>query len=172
MRLSFAPFALAAVFANPALALAAPAAQALAIDIHADGARATQLPQYAAGVPIAIRVTVSGGGTVDGVTVSAAGPAETSVRMPLNRAADGSFGGTLSLQDPGSWRLHLTSHAGTVSPETAAVLLDVEPPTPSNAWQIGVAVGIVVFVVVGGTGFIALRRLAEGESGRPTARAA
>ena len=151
----------------------APAAdgQQLTITIHGDGARATQLPQYDPGSPIAITVS-STGGNVDAVIVSAAGPQGESIESNLTRAADGTFSGSVTLADEGSWQLRLTSRAGKASTVTTPILLDLEAPPPSNAWQIGLAVGLAIFIVIGVGGFFVLRRLVGTAPSTPGAHAA
>jgi hypothetical protein len=151
---------LAACLATAVPAGAAQSSQPLSITIHGDGAQATRLPEYDPSLPIAIRVTDTDPRTISELTVVARGPAGNSIRMPLTRDADGTYSGSLALSDPGPWSLHLTSRAGSLSTDTTPVLLAVQAPPPSNAPFIGVAVGAAIFIVIGGGGFLLLRRLA------------
>lgn len=172
MKGSLATFLLGLLLGSPFVASAAPAAQPLLINVHGDGARATQLPEYDPAAPIAVTVRETGGQAIDGVVVVASGPAGESVRATLVRTADGSFGGTLVLQDAGAWHLRLTSRMGRMSTDTTPVTLVVQPPPPSNAWLIGVSVGVVIFVAIGGTGFVFLRRTVAERSPSGQARVA
>jgi len=140
----------------PAVAAGAP--QPLSISVHGQGAQATLLPEYEPGAPIAVTVTNRGAQHLDALTVVASGPAGESIRMPLSRAADGTYTGSLALSDEGAWRLRLTSRAGSLSTDTTPISLAVQAPPPSNAWLTGVAVGAAVFLIVGGSGFFILRR--------------
>jgi hypothetical protein len=159
MKAALALLALGLTLTAPVSATAEPAAQPLSITFHGDGARATQLTQYDPSVPIAVNVRESGGLRVDRVSVTAAGPAGEALETPLNRVADGSFRGTVTLADPGAWTIHLKATIGKIRTETSPVTLDLEAPPPSNAWQVGLGVGAGVFIVIGGTGFFLLRRL-------------
>ncbi len=138
---------------------AAESVQPLAIVIHGDGAQATRLPEYDPRFPIAVRVSDTDQPSITALTVVATGPAGQAVRSALTRDTDGTFSGSITLADPGSWNLRLTSRSGSLSTDTTPVTLDVQAPPPSNAPAIGFAVGSAIFIVVGGGGFLLLRRI-------------
>lgn len=164
-------FALAAWFglANPATA-ASP--QPLTIRVHGDGAQATQLSQYDPAAPIALSVQPVGNAKLDAVAIEATGPAGETVRAPLVRDPRGQYVGIVTLADEGVWDVRLTSRVGAISTTTTPVRLAVVAPPPSNAWQIGLAVGAAVFIVLGGSGFLLLRRTVGERAAQPQARAA
>ncbi len=159
MKVAFASLLLL----TAALGASAGAAQTqrLEIVVHGDGARATQLPQYDAAAPIVVSVRDSGGQHADAVSVAASGPQGESVVADLTRADDGSFGGTVTLGDPGAWQVRLTSRLGATQTQTLPVTLSVIAVPPSNAWLTGLAVGAGIFAVIGIGGFLLLRRLLE-----------
>jgi hypothetical protein len=132
--------------------------QVLSISLHGDGARATQLSQYDPSVPLSVEVTDSGHARIDELAIVAQGPNGESLRTPLARGADSAYRGSLTLDDQGMWRVHLSSRVGTLRTDTTPVTLDVETPPPSNAWMTGLAVGAAVFLIVGLGGFFVLRR--------------
>jgi hypothetical protein len=146
---------------------AASDAQPLAISIDGAGARATALPAYDPALPIDLSVNAAGGMRVDDVTVVAAGPNGESVSLPLARTADGGFDGTLQLAEEGAWRLELSSRTGAIRTGTSPVTIEVTAPAPSFAWLVGLGVGVAIFVIIGGSGFVLLRRSAP-----PTAESA
>ncbi len=135
----------------------------LSIVVHGDGAQATKLPVYDPSAPLAVSVTSPGNPPLQALRVVAAGPSGQTIRLPLSRAADGSFRGQLTLADQGIWNVRLITQSGNVQTQTLPVELDVEAPPPSNAWQIGLAVGAGIFCVFGIGGFWLLRR---GSGGR------
>jgi hypothetical protein len=158
MKLLLAVLGLSLVAGAPALGQTA---QSLSISLHGDGAQATQLPQYDPAAPIAVHVMNGDGRPPDALTIVAVGPAGERLRAPLARAGDGTFSGTITLGDEGSWRVNLAASSGSVRTDTTPVTLDVEAPPPSNAWMIGLAVGAAIFLMVGGSGFLLLRRLGD-----------
>jgi hypothetical protein len=142
----------------PAGAGAETLSQSLSIVLHGDGAQATRLPSYDPAAPITMSVTDDDEQQIDALSVVAAGPNGASVKVPLIRSAGGAFSGTLKLSEQGMWSLRVISRSGPLSTGTTPVTLAVEAPPPSNAGWIGWAVGLGVFVVVGGGGFFILRR--------------
>jgi hypothetical protein len=148
----------------PALAATAAASQTLAMRVHGDGVQATHLPSYDPRVPIAVTVR-AGEKRMDALSLLAYSPAGRSLNVPLTRAADGLFAGSLSLPDEGRWRLQLASRNGTLRTLTAPVMLDVAAPPPSNTAPVGWAVGTAIFIAFGGGGFLLLRR--AGRQARP-----
>jgi hypothetical protein len=171
MKLVVAVLGLSLASAAPALAVTAPDPVPLAIRVEGDRAQATHLPAYDPSVPIAVTVTGTAK-TGDDLSVVASGPAGRSTHLPLARGADGAFTGMLSLSDPGTWRLQLAARNGTLRTLTSPVMLDVQLPPPSNAGSIGWAVGSTIFIVLGGGGFLVLRRLGARESPLELDRAA
>jgi hypothetical protein len=157
MKLLAAVLVLCLTSATPALAATGAAPQPLAIRVQGDSVQATHLPAYDPRLPITISVA-AGDKQTDELSVVAAGPAGQSLRVPLASGADGSFSGTLSLSDAGTWRLQLAARNGTLRTLTSPVVLDVASPPPSNAVPIGWAIGSVIFIVFGGGGFLSLRR--------------
>jgi hypothetical protein len=138
-------------------ALAAAPSQPLSIRVQGDGAQATRLAAYDPAVPIAITVTNSGA-HIDALSIVATGPAGESMRIPLSRIAGETFSGSLTLDDPGAWRLQLTSQTGALHTGMTPVPLNVAVPSPSDAAAVGFAVGAGMFIVIGGSGFLVLRR--------------
>jgi len=157
MKLLVAVLGLSLASAEPALAAPGPAPQPLALRVRAENVEATHLPSYDPQVPIAVNVSADDERT-DELSVVAAGPTGRLLRMPLARGTDGSFGGTMSLSDAGTWWLQLAARDGTLRTLTTPVALDVATPPPSNADAIGWAVGSAIFLVFGGGGFLVLRR--------------
>jgi hypothetical protein len=139
-------------------ALAAPAPQPLAISLTADRAQTTQLPAYDPSVPIRVSVRPLAAAHVAAVRIDATGPNGAALHVPLRRLSDGSFVGSLTLGDVGTWNVQLASRTGGLGTTTAAVALTVQAPPPSNAGLIGAAVGTSMFVFFGLGGFVVLRR--------------
>lgn len=152
------PLALALVFGCPLAVTAAAATQPLTIRVNGDGAQATRLAAYDPSVPIAVAVEETGAAKLDSITVEASGPVGESERAALGRGEDGIFRGTLALRDQGPWSLRLITRVGPMRTATTPVTLDVAAPPPSDAWEIGLAVGGLIFAIVGGGGFFILRR--------------
>jgi len=159
MKLLVAVLGLSLACAAPTLAATDSGPQPLALRVQADNVEATHLPSYDPRQPIAVIVTAARE-RADELSVVAAGPAGRSLSVPLTRDENGAFIGTLSLSDPGLWRLVLASRSGTLRTLTSPVMLDVKQPPHSNAGSIGWAVGSTIFVVFGGGGFLLLRRSA------------
>ena len=157
MKLVLAILGLWFLSASGALAQDALTAQPLSVSVRGDEVEATRLPAYVPDVPIAVTVRV-GPQHIDAISVAALGPAGETVSLPLARSSDGTFTGWLALREEGTWRLSLTSRAGSLSTNTTPVELDVHAPQPSNSGLIGLLVGGGIFVVVGGGGFWLLQR--------------
>jgi len=132
--------------------------QPLDIRLHGAGAQATRLASYDPHAPIAITVTEQDAQRLDELAVVAVGPAGETVRIPLTPAPDGAFTGTLELADEGTWQLRMSTRVGTLRTDTTPISLDVVAPPPSDAWLIGLGVGATIFIVIGGNGFVVLRR--------------
>jgi hypothetical protein len=144
------------VLANTAAALAQPPDQPLAITIAGPGASARRLEQYTAGQPIDVKVAASQG--IAGVTVRATSADGISQSLPLQAGANGSFQGSLTLATAGMWQIMLVTRSGGTSTETTPFTLDVRESSADMSWLVGVAVGSGVFALVGGCGFVFLRR--------------
>jgi hypothetical protein len=135
-------------------------AQLLSVSFRASGAQATQLPSYDPAQPIVVRVADTKTQHLDELAVLASGPSGESLRVALTPSGSGTFSGSLMLDDPGTWSVHLAARSGNLRTTTAPVAVTVEAPPPSDAWLVGLGVGATIFVVIGGAGFVLLRRLA------------
>jgi len=141
----------------PASAAAAP--QPLTIAIDDNGAHAHRLEHYTAGKTIAVDAAAPA--DVDGVTLSVTEPDGTLQTLPLTAAGPGHFTGSLTLPQTGSYEFQVaTSAAGQATP-TEPFSVDVEEQS-DTAWLVGLGVGSATFFLVGGVGFLALRRLPVG----------
>jgi len=157
MKLAVAVLGLSLASVAPAFAATGSAPQPLALRVRAENVEATHLPLYDPQTPIAVNVSAADKRT-DDLTVVAAGPTGRLLRIPLVRGTNGTFTGTLSLTDAGTWRLQLAARNGTLRTLTTPVALDLATPARSKAAAIGCAVGSAIFLVFGGGGFLLLRR--------------
>jgi hypothetical protein len=160
MKLVVAALGLCLASVSPALPATVADAQPLAVTVAGSSVRATHLPSYDPQIPIAVTVAAD---QARDLSLVASGPAGRSRLVPLAHAANGSFGGRMSLNEPGTWRLQVAVRDGSVHTRTSPVMLLVAPPPPSNAAPIGWAVGIGIFIIFGGSGFLLLRRRVPAE---------
>jgi hypothetical protein len=148
---------LALLSVAPPVALAANVQQPLAIIMHRDGAQATRLPSC--DPTAAISVTIQDvGSPADAITIVAVGPTGHRLERLLQRTTGETFRGTLTLEEEGTWSLHLISTYKSTSTTTTAITVEVQNPPPTYAWQIGLGVGSAIFLIVGMPGFILLDR--------------
>jgi hypothetical protein len=159
MKLLVALLGLWLAAAIPAGAAQDAGTQPLSIGVHGDGAQATQLPTYDPNLPIAISVSNRDGQRVDALTVAAVGPSGQTANVPLLRTPDGTFTGSVTLPSEGTWRLRLFSRTGPLSTGTTPIALELKAPPPLYAGLVGWAVGSGIFIILGGGGFLLLRRI-------------
>jgi len=138
----------------PALAVAT---QPLMISIDGDGAHARRLDAYRNDESISVDAAAPA--DIDAVTLTVTDPDGALQTLPLAPAGPGHFTGTITLPDAGSYQfLVAPSVAGAATP-TEPFTVDVEERS-DRPWLVGVGVGTATFVLFGGLGFFALRRLA------------
>jgi hypothetical protein len=147
----------------PVIARAAsPAPQPLTIAIDENGAHARRLEHYVAGQTIDVDAASAAG--VDGVRVSVRSPDGRLLTLPLARGGPGGdFTGSLILPAPGSYEFQLVTTAAGLATPTEPFTIDVEQPD-DTAWLVGLAVGGGTFFLLGGAGFVALRRIIPDEA--------
>jgi hypothetical protein len=145
-------------------AMAQAPTQPLAITIAGAGASARRLEHYNAGQPIEVQVHAPQG--ITEVIVRATSSEGTSQSFPLPGGANGSFQGSVILATTGMWQIMLVTRSGATSTETTPFTLDVREGSADMSWLVGVAVGSGVFALVGGCGFVFLRRETSAASQR------
>jgi len=142
------------------LAVAVPAnaaaPQPLTIAIDGNGAHAHRLEHYVAGKRIAI--VAAAPTDVDGVTVSITDPDGRLQTLPLAPSTAGHFAGSITLPETGAYEFQLATTAAGQATPTEPFSVDVEAQS-DTAWLVGLAVGGGTFVLFGGVGFLALRRM-------------
>ena len=165
--MKYVVWAVALFLATTGAALALPSAQPLSIVIHRGGAETHRLPQYDSRAPVTVHVTETIPGRVDGVTLVVTSPGGERLLYPLVHAADGSFGGQISLPDEGRWSIGIATQVASLVTDTAPFTLDVSGPLRSNSSAIGLAVGAGIFILFGVGGFVLLQRRARKRAASP-----
>ena len=125
--------------------------QALSVTMTSQGARIERLDGYTAARPIALRVAAP---RAQGVTLVGTAPDGGNLRVPLARAADGSFGAEVGLAMPGIWSLAIASHAGPDEATSESFAISVVEGVSQRA--LGVVLALALLLLGGGVGLIVL----------------
>lgn len=125
--------------------------QTLAVAMTPQGARIERRDDYAAARPIVLHVDAP---RAQGVTLVGVAPDGGNLRLPLARAADGSFGGEIALAMPGVWSLALTSQLGAA--ETASESFAITVVEGVSPRALGVVLALALLLLAGGLTLIGL----------------
>lgn len=125
--------------------------QTLTVTMTPQGSRVERREGYTAARPIVLRVDAP---RAQGVTLLGTAPDGGSLRVPLARAADGSFGGEVGLAMPGIWSLAIASQAGSDEAASGAFAISVVEGVSQRA--LGVVLGLALLFLGGGVGLIVL----------------
>ncbi len=125
--------------------------QTLGVAMTAQGSRIERLDDYTAARPIVLRVDAP---RARGVTLVGTAPDGGSLRVPLARAADGSFGGEVTLAMPGVWSLAISSHLGDAESASESFAITVVEGVSQRALSLVLALALAL--LAGGLALIGL----------------
>lgn len=168
----FASCLAAFIFLLPVAATAATPAQPLFITIDNNGAVAKSLEQYTPGTPVAVHVSIVHASDVAALSLIAMGPNGAPVRTALERNSDGTFSGNLALDEAGTWTLTVSERSGILTTETQPISLDVTATVTDESMPLALGAGAIAFLMIGGLGFVLLRRRSVAQVAPAQARAA
>ncbi len=100
---------------------AADASQKLTVDIRGNASRIDALEHYVVNEPVAIHVKAP---SAQSAVLVGVAPGGGNVRIPLQRAADGSFAGMLTLPATGIWSLAVDAAVAGTHAKTATFALN------------------------------------------------
>jgi len=107
------------------LAASAATPAALNLTMTSAGVQAQTQEHYPANAPVAVEVKTDVALHVKSVAAVLAAPSGSKVRVPLAALGDGRFSGTLTLSEPGSYSVALSTLIGGASIDSGAISLNV-----------------------------------------------
>ncbi|MEA2666570.1 MAG: hypothetical protein QOI11_3514 [Candidatus Eremiobacteraeota bacterium] len=125
--------------------------QTLAVAMTAQGSQVERRDGYTAARPIVLHVDAP---RAQGVTLIGIAPDGGNLRVPLARAADGSFGGEIALAMPGIWSLAIASHTGAAEAASEPFAISVVEGVSQRA--LTVVLALALLLLAGGLGLIGL----------------
>jgi hypothetical protein len=125
------------------------ARQTLGVTMTRQGSRIERLDRYVPARPIELRVDAPRARTA---TLVGTAPDGAGLRVPLARAADGSFGGEVTVSTPGVWSLAIATHRR--STETASEPFAITVAEGVSQRSMGLVLALALALLGGGLGLI------------------